>query len=151
MSKITIYKTKTMKEAAECVMDALSRVDKKRLDVLHTVIVPDRASLEAERALLKALGGSFNVQVKTFRRLAADVLPKYEYLSKQAEIMALSGIIKDCKEQLCCFTKGVETPGFAENIYETVSMMKYCRVTPNMLLADLPKSVKGKAQDIRLC
>ena len=55
MSKITIYKTKTMKEAAECVMDALSRVDKKRLDVLHTVIVPDRASLEAERALLKAL------------------------------------------------------------------------------------------------
>ncbi len=150
MSKITIYKTKTMKEAAECVMDALSRVDKKRLDVLHTVIVPDRASLEAERALLKALGGSFNVQVKTFRRLAADVLPKYEYLSKQAEIMALSGIIKDCKEQLCCFTKGVETPGFAENIYETVSMMKYCRVTPNMLLADLPKSVKGKAQDIAL-
>ena len=131
-------------------MDALSRVDKTRLDVKHIVIVPDRASLEAERALLKNLGGSFNVQIKTFRRLAADVLPKYEYLSKQAGIMALSGIIKDCKERLCCFTKGVETPGFAESVYDAVSMMKYCRITPGMLRCDLPPSVRGKARDIAL-
>lgn len=150
MPEITIYKTKTMKEAAERIVDVLSRVDKTRLDVMHTVIVPDRASLEAERVLLKALGGSFNVQVRTFRRLAADVLPKYEYLSKQAGVMALSGIISDCKDSLGCFTKGVETSGFAESIYDTVSMMKYCRVTPKMLLGKFPKSVDGKAKDIAL-
>ena len=150
MSKLTIFKTHTMADAAKQVMDVLTRVDKTRLDVMHTVIVPDRASLEAERALLKALGGSFNVQVKTFRRLAADVLPKYEYLSKQAGIMAISGIIKDCKDRLTCFTKGVDTPGFAESIYDTVSMMKYCRVKPDDLTGNLPKGVAAKARDIAL-
>ncbi len=147
---ITIYKTKTMADAADYVMDVLSRVDKARLDVTHTVIVPDRASLEAERALLKKLGGSFNVQVKTFRRLAADVLPKYDYLSKQAGIMALSGIIADNKSSMTCFTKGVDTPGFVENIYDTISMMKYCRISPQMLNRNLPKSVSAKAHDIAL-
>ena len=150
MSKLTVYKTYTMADSAQRVMDALTRVDGKRLDVTHTVIVPDRASLEAERYLLKTLGGSFNVCVKTFRRLAADVLPKYEYLSKQAGILAISGIIKDCREELVCFTKGVDTAGFAENVYDAVSMMKYCRVKPRDLLRDLPKSVEGKAKDIAL-
>ena len=146
---ITIYKTNTMADASRYVSDVLSRVDKSNLAVSHTVIVPDRASLEAERALLQAVGGSFNAQVKTFRRLAADILPKYDYLSKQAGIMALSGIIKDCREQLTCFVKGVDTAGFVESMYDTISMMKYCRISPKMLLnADLPKSVKGKAKDV---
>ena len=148
---ITIYKSNSMADAAQFVMDALKRVDKKNLSVTHTVIVPDRASLEAERALLKALGGSFNAQVKTFRRLAADVLPKFDYLSKQAGIMALSMIIKDNKPNLTCYVKGVETAGFVEDMYDTISMMKYCKITPQQLLkADLPKSVAGKARDIAL-
>lgn len=147
---ITIYKTNTMADASKYVTEILSRVDKSNLAVSHTVIVPDRASLEAERALLKAVGGSFNAQVKTFRRLAADVLPQYEYLSKQAGIMALSGIIKDNREQLTCYTKGVDTAGFVENMYDTISMMKYCKITPKMLGTDLPKSVQGKARDIAL-
>ena len=147
----TIYKSNSMADAAQYVADVLKRVDKKNLSITHTVIVPDRASLEAERALLKAVGGSFNAQVKTFRRLAADVLPKYDYLSKQAGVMALSMIIKDNKQNLTCYVKGVETPGFIEDMYDTISMMKYCKITPQMLLkADLPKSVAGKARDIAL-
>ena len=145
---ITIYKTNTMADASRYVTDVISRINTRNLDVMHTVIVPDRASLEAERTLLKAVGGSFNAQVKTFRRLAADILPKYDYLSKQAGIMALSGIIKDHKDELMCYVKGVDTAGFVENMYDTISMMKYCRITPKQLLCDLPKSVKGKAQDI---
>ena len=146
---ITIYKSNSMADAASFVADVLKRVDKKNLSITHTVIVPDRASLEAERALLKAVGGSFNAQVKTFRRLAADVLPKFDYLSKQAGIMALSMIIKDNKQNLTCYLKGVETPGFIEDMYDTISMMKYCKITPQMLVkAELPKSVAGKAHDI---
>lgn len=146
---ITIYKTNSMADASRYVMDVLKRVDKGNLDVTHTVIVPDRASLEAERALLKALGGSFNAQVKTFRRLAADILPKYDYLSKQAGIMVLSGIINDNRDKLTCYTKGVDTAGFVEDMYETLSMLKYCRISPKKLrAADLPKSVAGKAKDI---
>ena len=149
LTMITIYKSNSFRDAAQYVMDVMKRVDKTNLSVTHTVIVPDRASLEAERALLKAVGGSFNVQVKTFRRLAADVLPKYDYLSKQAGVMALSMIIKDNKPNLTCYVKGVETPGFIEDMYDTISMMKYCKITPQTLLkADLPKSVAGKAHDI---
>lgn len=92
---VTIYKSRTMKDASRFVTESLKYVDKRNLSVMHTVIVPDRASLEAERQVLAALGGSFNVQVRTFRRLAADILPKFDYLSKQAGIMALSGIIRD--------------------------------------------------------
>lgn len=146
---ITIYKTKTMKDASEYVMNRLKRIDSKALSVMHTIIVPDRASLEAERQLLKTVGGSFNIQVKTFRRLAADILPKYNYLSKQAGIMALSGIIRDNKDKLTCFTKGTETAGFVEDMYNTISMMKYCKITPDALKnGDFSRSVSGKAKDI---
>ncbi|MCM1290142.1 MAG: PD-(D/E)XK nuclease family protein [Corallococcus sp.] len=148
---ITIFKTNSMKNAAQMVAKELKRVDKTNLDVLYTVIVPDRASLEAERALLAAVGGSFNVQVRTFRRLANEILPKYDYLSKQAGIMALAGIIQDNKSRLTCFTKGVETEGFVSDMYETISMLKYCRISPETLTRqDLPKGVAGKAQDVAL-
>ncbi len=148
---ITVFKTNSMKNASEYIMDVLKQVDKTNLSVMRTVIVPDRASLEAERALLGAVGGSFNIQVRTFRRLANEILPKYNYLSKQAGIMALAGIIQDCKSQLVCYTKGVETSGFVSDMYDTISMMKYCRISPDMLCKqNLPKSVAGKAHDIAL-
>ena len=148
---ITIYKSNTMKDASDFVINTLKRVDKSNLSVTHTVIVPDRASLEAERQLLQAVGGSFNAQVRTFRRLAKDVLPEYEYLSKQAGIMALQGIIQDNRDKLTCYVKGVDTAGFVQDAYETISIMKYCRVTPQSLnAAVLPRSAQGKVRDIAL-
>lgn len=146
---ITLYRTTTMKDAAEFVVDTLKRVDKTNLSVMHTVIVPDRASLEAESQILDAVGCSFNVQVKTFSRLAKDVLPKLDYLSKQTGVMALSGIIAENKSKLRCFKRGVDTPGFACDAYDTIGMLKYCRIPPERLLsADLPKGVAAKAADI---
>lgn len=149
---ITIYKSHSMKDAAAYVMGVLDNVDKSNLDVTHTVIVPDRASMEAERALLQKLGGSFNVRVRTFRRLANEVLPKLAYLSKQAGIMALTGIIQDNKDKLSCFVRGAETPGFVSDMYDVISMMKYCRIPPQALLeGELPEGVKGKAQTWACC
>lgn len=148
---VTIYKTNTMKDASEFVMNAMRKVDKRNLSVMHTIIVPDRASLEAERQLLRASGGSFNMQVRTFRRLAADILPKYDYLSKQAGIMALGSIIQDNRDKLICYTKGVDTAGFVADMYDTISMMKYCRIVPSRLGDEaLPRSVQSKAHDIGL-
>lgn len=148
---ITIYKSNSMKDAAQYVLDVVKKVDKTNLSVMHTIVVPDRASLEAERALLKTVGGSFNVQVKTFRRLANDILPKFEYLSKQAGIMALNSIIRDNRDRLTCYTKGVDTAGFASDMYDTISMMKYCRISPKQLTdGNLPRSVQGKAKDIAI-
>ncbi len=148
---ITIYKTDTFKDAARYVTDVVKRVDKTNLSVMHTVLVPDRASMEAERALLSAVGGSFNAQVRTFRRLCADILPHTEYLSKAAGVMALSGIVADNVDKLTCFTKGVDTSGFVSDMYDIISTMKYCRITPNMLRRDdLPRGVRAKAADIAL-
>lgn len=148
---IYIHKTNSMKNAADCILSILKNIDKKELSVMRTVIVPDRASLEAERALLAAVGGSFNIQVRTFRRLANEILPKYDYLSKQAGILALTGIIQDVKDQLVCYTKGVETVGFVTDMYDTISMMKYCRISPEQLMQpNLPRGVAGKVHDIAL-
>lgn len=148
---ITIYKTNTMRDASEFVMNSIKHVDKRNLSVMHTIIVPDRASLEAERQLLKTVGGSFNAQVRTFRRLAADILPQYEYLSKQAGVMALSSIIRDNRDKLTCYVKAAETAGFVADMYDTISMMKYCRITPQMLTsAELPRSIQSKARDVAL-
>jgi len=148
---ITIYKSNTFCDAASYVMQLLQRVDKTNLSVMHTVIVPDRTSLESERALLHAVKGSFNSQVRTFRRLANDILPTCDYLSKQSGIMALGGIIRDQKSNLTCYTKGTDTHGFVADMYDTISMLKYCKVSPEQLLNDnLPRTVQGKAHDIAI-
>ncbi|MCH5152293.1 MAG: hypothetical protein J1F65_06580, partial [Clostridiales bacterium] len=60
-------------------------------------------------------------------------------------------IIKEHKDQLTCYVKGVETAGFVENMYDVISMMKYCKVSPKDLFdAQLPQSVSSKAHDIAL-
>ena len=157
---ITIYKTNSMKNAAQYVNDTIARASRDNLDTNFTVLVPDRATLEAERALLKAIydaeptqqvAGSFNAQVRSFRRLANEILDKYNYLSKQAGIMALAGIIQDNKENLQCFKKGVDTAGFVSDMYDTISMMKYCGIQPEDLEnPNLDASVAGKARDVAL-
>ena len=167
---IRIYKSHSMADACKYVMDTVNdRVDQTNLTISRTIIVPDHTSLEAERTLLNALEekGSFNTQIKTFQRLANDVLPVYQriisdenapkrnYLSKQAGIMALAMIIKKIKKKgngedgLRCFVSGVDTPGFIENTYDVISMLKYCKIAPDKLLkSDVPDGVKAKAQDI---
>lgn len=148
---ITIYKNSTTKQSAMQVVQVLKRVDKSNLSVMHTVIVPDRASLEMERLILQQVGGSFNVQVLTFKRLASRILPKFDYLSKQAGIMALTGIIQDNKQHLKCYTKGVDSAGFVADMYDTISMMKYCKIAPERLDDErFPRSIRTKTADIAL-
>ena len=133
------------------IVQMLKRVDKSNLSVMHTVIVPDRASLEMERLILAEVGGSFNVQVLTFRRLASRILPTYDYLSKQAGVMALAGIIQDNKCNLHCYKKGADSAGFVADMYDTISMMKYCKISPEKLQNEkFPKSIQSKCADIAL-
>jgi ATP-dependent helicase/nuclease subunit B len=115
------------------------------------VLVPDRASLEAERHLLSALGGIFNIQVSTIRRYANRILPEYKYLSKQAALIALTAIIQDNASRLTCFKKGHSNAGFVESVYETICALKYCRISPEQLTAaTLHRSIDGKIRDIAL-
>lgn len=148
----TIFKTNSMKEGARYIARCLGQTDPARLDVGHIVIVPDRASSEAEKEVLRALGGTFNVEVLTFRRLANAVLEsKYRYMSKQTGIIALTGIVEDVKNQLTCYTKAYSSAGFIRNVYDTISAFKYCRITPEMLMReDYHPSVRSKMKDLSL-
>ena len=132
-------------------MQALSRVDQRNLDVKHVVIVPDRASYEAEKALIATLGGSFNTEVLTFRRLANRFLPAHKYLSKQSGIIALTKIINDVQHQFTCYVKGSSQSGFVANVYDTISQLKYCNVAPQSLFdSNLPPSLSAKLHDLGL-
>ncbi len=148
---ITIYQTNNSKCAQNCIMQALSRVDQRNLDVKHVVIVPDRASYEAEKALIATLGGSFNTEVLTFRRLANRFLPAHKYLSKQSGIIALTKIINSLKDEFICYVKGTSQSGFVSNVYDTISQLKYCNVAPQSLFdPSLPPSLSGKLHDVGL-
>lgn len=148
---ITIYQTNNSKCAQNCIMQALSRVDQRNLDVKHVVIVPDRASYEAEKALIATLGGSFNTEVLTFRRLANRFLPAHKYLSKQSGIIALTKIINDVQHQFTCYVKGSSQSGFVANVYDTISQLKYCNVAPQSLFdSNLPPSLSAKLHDLGL-
>ena len=58
-----VYKTNTLKAAKNRIEELLKAVSRSDIDSPHIVIVPDRASLAAERSMLAAVGGSFNIQV----------------------------------------------------------------------------------------
>lgn len=146
---INIFATNSYHSGARYIHRCLAQVDQSRLDTRHIVIVPDRCSLEAERQMLATVGGSFNIAVLTFRRLSAKILPQYQYLSKQAGVVAMSAIIDDCSSSLRCYTKGTSNSGFAESMYDTISQLKYCHVPARALLGDnLPHSVADKLHDI---
>ena len=51
-----VYKTNTLKAAKNRIEELLKAVSRSDIDSPHIVIVPDRASLAAERSMLAAVG-----------------------------------------------------------------------------------------------
>ena len=151
----TIYKSNTYLDACNYVYQRLSAIDQSRLDVTHYVVVPDRASLEAEHSMLAKLGGSFSVQVVTinrlFARLRIDFVNQEEkYLSKQSSIVALTVIVEQLKYQFVYYKKGLTT-GFIEGVYDTVCRFRYCRISPKQIAGGTyPLSLQGKMHDLGL-
>ncbi len=145
-----IYATNSYKNASKFVCETLKHVNQRQINVKRIVLVPDRASMSAEKQMLDTINGSFNTEVLTIRRFANKILPKFNYLSKQAGIMKLTDIIAKNKDKLTCFTKGAESSGFVSGMYETIAQLKYSKVSPNSLdKGDLPNSIKGKVTDIK--
>lgn len=148
---LNIFRTNTYKSGCEYILKCLSAVDQRQLDTRHIVVVPERSSLEAERQMLSAVGGSFNIAIMTFSRLASSILPKYSYMSKQAGIMAITAIIQQISDQLVCYVKGNKSVGFAESVYQTICQLKYNKISPQQLQnTTFPHSLAGKMQDIAL-
>lgn len=150
--KTTLICTDTLRSAKIAIDKKLTLLCPTDLDAKNFVIVPDRSTLDAERALLNTLGGSFNTQVVTFKNLANRLVnTPLNYLNKQNGVLLLSKLAFEVSDKLICFSKSFDTDGFAEKLYELISAFKYSRISPESLSAqDLPVALKNKLQDIRL-
>ncbi len=153
LMNVTLICANTLRAAKTAIDDKLKSLDPTDLDFTNYVIVPDRSTLDAEKALLKHVGGSFNTQVVTFKNLAKRFVAgsALTYLNKQNGILLLSGLAFENADKLTCFSKSYDTDGFADKVYEVVSALKYARINPQELAADdLPSSLKNKLEDVRL-
>ena len=128
-------------------LNAIIDVLEKRtvdLSVKHIIIVPDRVTLTAEVLLCSRLGGAFDVSVMTFNRLFTRYASKKEkYLSAQGSIMIIKKLLVRYADKLTCFTRSVRKKGFSQKLYETISMLIGCGVSP-----DGVASLKGKGGDL---
>ena len=144
-----VYKTNTLK-ARKPHRELLKAVSRSDIDSPHIVIVPDRASLAAERSMLAAVGGSFNIQVFTFNRYAGLIAPEtLKPLSGQMAVLEMMKVIEQNADRLVCFSGAGNTEGFARKIYDVISLLKYNRISPEKLLCACDdKALSLKLKDI---
>lgn len=139
-----IFESTSYSAALSAAVDRLAArtVDLRRR---HILIVPDRCTLTAERLICDRLGGAFDAEVTTWSRL----LPPSEaagHLPRQGSVMMVRGILEEKKRELSCYKKSASARGFAAKLYESISQLAVCEVTPEEVLA-----VGGeKARDIAL-
>ncbi|MFR3346477.1 MAG: hypothetical protein ACLTSK_00165 [Christensenellales bacterium] len=147
-----VYKTNTLKAAKNRIEELLKAVSRSDIDSPHIVIVPDRASLAAERSMLAAVGGSFNIQVFTFNRYAGLIAPEtLKPLSGKMAVLEMMKVIEQNADRLVCFSGAGNTEGFARKIYDVISLLKYNRISPEKLLCACDdKALSLKLKDIAL-
>ncbi|MBR2023861.1 MAG: exodeoxyribonuclease V subunit gamma, partial [Clostridia bacterium] len=86
----------------------------------NVIFCEDRLTLIAERALTKALGGTFRTSVTTFSRYLQN---HEQALSKQGSVMAVGNVMTKLQNEgkLQCFTTLSGVGSYAKSIYETLS------------------------------
>ena len=102
------------------------------------IIVPDRFSLSMEKLIMQKLNltASFDVNVLSISRLAGLVLKDFDgkkVLNMLDAVIIVQYILKKHKDELKCFTKIPVSTGFAKILFDTISQLKSCKITPGML------------------
>ena len=130
--------------------DALDRVvniieaRKPSLDVNNIVIVPDVYTFALEKRLFSRGKGAFDVEVTTFNRLYTRLNAGGERvaLSKQGALMLLKKVCREHADELGCYSRSCLRTGFAVKLYDELSTLRACAVSPNHLEAaeDMRKS-----------
>lgn len=117
----------------------------------NLIFCEDRLTLLAERALLRATGGSFLSSVSTFARFLKS---NENTISKQGSIMAVGDVMARLQREgvLQCFTTITGIGNNAKSIYETLAQFSASEITPDVLkesLALLPDDMlKKKVADL---
>ena len=148
---LKIIATNTYATASKAVIEMLKKTDQTDLSVNHVVVSNDRCRMSSEFEMLDALGGSFNTHVLTFARLTTRLMKEKAFISKQSAIMLINRLAEQLSPQLLCFKKSFNTPGFATNVYETISQLKYSAISPEQINpSQFDKNLQLKMHDIKL-
>ncbi len=126
---------------------AIDDMAKRRVDLTrrHILIVPDRCTLTAERALCDKTGGAFDAYVTTWSRLTGE--REGEYLPRKGSVMLVRSILEACHGQLSCYSRSWAAKGFASRMYDVISQLSVCGITPEQLITE---DDGGKSADIAL-
>ncbi len=124
---------------AKACADASERLYAKLLDEIRnggraTVIVPDQYAFETEKKLYRACAAEgtamlfSNISVRTFEKLADEVIAKYAGGQKPADDITKNILmyraVSEIYDSLTAFGKIALKPGFAPKMTSTVAMLK---------------------------
>ncbi|MGN1213022.1 MAG: PD-(D/E)XK nuclease family protein [Christensenellales bacterium] len=119
------------------------------------LVVPDKFSMNAEQLVFEYLNTSslFNVWTTTLSRLEKKVLLGYEnglnVLTKQSGTLLVGKIVLQNADKLLTYKKVCNQFAFAENMFNTINLLKSSGITPDELLLNIDNSNFGnKIKDI---
>ena len=144
-----ILKANTLSQCMDAMAEYAAAYEKQ--GGKNLIFCEDRLTLLAEKALLRATGGTFQSSVSTFARfLKTDA----RVISKQGSVMAVGEVMTRLQREgkLQCFTTSFGVGNYAKCIYETLAQLSASEVTPDVLresLAQLPDdTLKKKVSDL---
>ena len=125
--KAQLYKEPTYYDAITKA-SALIGVKPEDIDKKILVFAPEKATLTIERKIAAIKGGFMNVRVFSFGKfLKYFGSAEDKVLSKEASVMLIGKILSET-DKLKCFTH--VSGGFAENLYDSISLLKSAKITP---------------------
>ena len=121
-------------------------------------IVPEQFSFEAEKELIKAIGGKgiINTQVLSFKRLAYKIFTennvKINQLSNSGKTMLIYFIMLKLDKELEVLKNATKNTGLIDTVVKQISEFKRYKVTPEMLenLSISNEYLKRKMHDLCL-
>ncbi|MGI6659619.1 MAG: helicase-exonuclease AddAB subunit AddB [Dethiobacteraceae bacterium] len=120
-------------------------------------LVPEQASLEMEKELVKLCGGgSFRAQVLSFRRLAYRLLQSGSRLPVMTELgrqLLLRRLLQEKAAEFSTFARAARQPRFCEQLALQLREFKHYQVTPEDISAlanseQCPAALQGKLNDL---
>ncbi len=117
---------------AECIRQTanLAKTFNGQENLNCIIFSEDKITLNIERETAKACGGGFfNIDVTTFKRYIASIVPFENVLSKESSVMLVRKIILKHKNELTCFSSSISRPNLALTLYELISQLESANVT----------------------
>lgn len=143
-------------EAIGFLLDSLS----KHREKTHILMVPEQATLQAQRDLVDAIpGGSvMDIDVQSFERLGFRVFSELGVDTKQVledtgKNLILRKIAGGLKDELLVLSPHVSNMGYIDEIKSLITEMQQYRVSPEALLdfsekTELSALLRGKVSDM---